>query len=154
MKHTYKTRGISGLYSGWTGMQCRQSLFTGIYFGTLGFYRDRFKDAGCGPTLTKLGSGFCGGVTGALAGNIPSDVVRSVVQKRVFSDPSRTAHGISPRGIAEHLEVAGAIFQKNGIRGLYTGTLFKATYLGFGMSLATFLIPFFSDLMGIKYDMG
>ena len=31
MKDMYKTRGISGLYCGWFGMQCRQSIFTGIF---------------------------------------------------------------------------------------------------------------------------
>ena len=35
MKHMYKTRGISGLYCGWFGMQCRQSIFTGIFLALL-----------------------------------------------------------------------------------------------------------------------
>jgi len=46
--------------------------------------------------------------TGALAGNIPADVVRSVVQKRNFIDPKRKAYGISPQGVLEHVSV----FQK------------------------------------------
>jgi hypothetical protein len=49
--------------------------------------------------------------------------------------------------------VASEIVTTKGFLGLYTGTLFKASYLGAGMAGATVLIPWFSDLMGIEYDM-
>lgn len=154
MKHRYNTHGIQGLYAGWAGMQARQSIFTGVFFGSVGTYRGFFKDKlGAGPVASKLGGGFCAGVTGAIAGNIPTDVVRSVVQKRGFADPSRPIHGISPAGVLEHIVVAREIFASKGIRGLYTGTLFKSTYLGAGMAGAVVLIPIFSELMGIEYAM-
>jgi solute carrier family 25 2-oxodicarboxylate transporter 21 len=154
MKHQYRAHGVSGLYTGWAGMQARQSIFTGVFFGSVATYRDFFKDqVGTGPIATKLCGGFCAGVTGALAGNIPSDVVRSVVQKRGFADPKRGAHGISPAGVMEHLVVAKEILASKGIAGLYTGTLFKASYLGAGMAGAIVLIPIFSEMMGIEYAM-
>lgn len=155
IRDTFARRGLAGLYSGWFGMQARQSIFTGVFFGCVGGCRNYCRDElGLGPTASRLLGGFAAGVAGALAGNIPSDVVRSVVQKRVFSDPARRAHGISPAGVAEHFEVAGQILRTKGLRGLYTGTLFKASYLGAGMAGATVLIPIFSQMMGIEYSMG
>jgi solute carrier family 25 2-oxodicarboxylate transporter 21 len=154
MKHQYKTRGVSGLYVGWFGMQARQSIFTGVFFGSCGSYRKYLKEeAGCSPLVSQLGGGFAAGVTGALAGNIPADVIRSVVQKKNFADPNRPTYGISPNGVVEHFKVASEIVTTKGFLGLYTGTLFKASYLGAGMAGATVLIPWFSDLMGIEYDM-
>ena len=99
----------------------------------------------------SLAAGFSAGILGSICGNIPADVTRSVVQKRVFA--GAPAYGISPKGIAEHFSTGAGIVQTKGIRGLYVGTIFKASYLGAGMSATTVLIPFFSDLMGIKYDM-
>ena len=133
-------------------MQMRQSMFTGIYFGTLSTYRDYFHGANFPPILGNLLGGFCAGVTGAICGNIPSDVVRSVVQKRMFLDPNRRAYGVSFNGVVEHVVVAKELLRTEGIKGLYRGTLFKASYLGAGMAGATVLIPVFSDLFGIKYD--
>jgi solute carrier family 25 (mitochondrial 2-oxodicarboxylate transporter), member 21 len=153
MKHTYKQRGLSGLYCGWFGMQLRQSIFTGIYFGTLSTYRGYFRDANLPPFVASLGGGFCAGVTGALCGNIPADVIRSVVQKRMFLDPNRPAHGIGIKGVVEHFVVAKELLGAEGMKGLYRGTMFKASYLGAGMAGATVLIPWFSELFGIKYDM-
>jgi len=154
MKDMYKTRGISRLYCGWFGMQCRQSIFTGIFFGTVGTFRKKFRDNGFNPTVAKLGGGFLAGCLGAIGGNIPSDVVRSVVQKKAFSDPARKTYGISPAGVIEHITVAREIVAANGLKGLYTGWAFKTGYLGAGMSLSTLLIPMFAEMMGIKYDMG
>ena len=114
MKQQYASKGFSGLYVGWAGMQARQSIFTGVFFGTVSSYRESLKDQGVSPFFAKLGGGFAAGVTGALAGNIPADVVRSVVQKRNFADPNRKAHGISPAGILEHVKVAGDIMRDKG----------------------------------------
>ena len=153
MRHQYAAKGISGLYVGWFGMQARQSIFTGVFFGTVGTYRNELRERGASPFFAKLGGGFAAGVTGALAGNIPADVVRSVVQKNNFADPKRAAYGISPKGVLEHITVAKKIVFEKGFVGLYTGTLFKASYLGAGMAGATVLIPIFSEMMGISYDM-
>lgn len=154
MRHRYRAHGLAGLYTGWAGMQARQSIFTGVFFGSVATFRNFFKEqVGAGPIASKLAGGFCAGVAGALAGNIPSDVVRSVVQKRGFADPTRPAHGISPAGVMEHLAVAKEILASKGVAGLYTGTLFKASYLGAGMAGAIVLIPIFSEMMGIEYAM-
>ena len=131
-----------------------QSIFTGIFFGSVGYYRTTLKEEwGCSPLVSKLGGGFAAGVTGALAGNIPADVIRSVVQKRNFAELNRPTYGISLNGVVEHFKVAGDIVRSKGVQGLYTGTLFKASYLGAGMAGATVLIPIFSDLFGVEYDM-
>jgi len=157
MKAEYGRRGLAGLYSGWIGMQTRQSIFTGIFFSSVAFYRDFFSEhCGASPTVSRLGGGFCAGVSAALGGNIPTDVVRSVVQKRAFASSLRPVYGVtSPlAGAAEHIQVAVDIVRERGVSGLYRGTLFKSTYLGVGMAGSAVLIPFFSDLMGVRYDMG
>ena len=132
MKHMYKTRGISGLYCGWFGMQCRQSIFTGIFFGTVGTFRQKFRDNGFHPTVATLGGGVLAGCLGALGGNIPSDVVRSVVQKKAFSDPSRPTHGISPAGVLEHLTVAKRLLPRMAYGGCTRAGLLKQGTLGLG----------------------
>jgi solute carrier family 25 2-oxodicarboxylate transporter 21 len=142
MKDMYKTRGISGLYCGWFGMQCRQIHFYWYFFGTVGTFRKKFRDNGSSPTVAKLGGGFLAGCLGAIGGNIPSDVVRSVVQKKAFSDPARKTYGISPAGVIEHITVAREIIAANGLKGLYTGWAFKTGYKPFNpfaaiISLAT-----------------
>lgn len=39
VSHIYSTKGMSGLYSGWAGMQWRQSWWTGTYFATLSWWK-------------------------------------------------------------------------------------------------------------------
>ena len=152
LKHSYSTHGMAGLYSGWFGMQMRQCCFTGVYFASLSTFRQMYSSRlGLEGVPCNLAAGFSAGILGSICGNIPSDVTRSVVQKRVFA--GARAYGISPKGIAEHISTAAEIFHTKGLRGLYVGTLFKASYLGAGMAATTVLIPFFSELMGIHYEM-
>ena len=94
------------------------------------------------------------GTTGALCGNIPADVVRSVVQKKMFLEPGAPVYGISVRGVMQHISVAGDIVRESGFRSLYSGWAAKCIQLSSSMALMTLLIPAFSQIMGVKYDMG
>lgn len=151
----YKRRGVGGLYSGWAGMQWRQSLWTGTYFATLSWWKGKVEPfmtdtLGAPQALSQLVAGFLAGFFATFP-NAPGDVVRSVVQKKVFKDPSRPAYGISPRGVMEHVTVAREIVASSGIRGLYSGLGFKAMHLGGSGALMALFVPMFAGLMGIPY---
>lgn len=155
IKHIHKTKGFSGLYSGWTGMQWRQCWWTGTYFATLSSWKKAIepplKKVGCGDGIATLTSGFLAGVFASIP-NAPGDVVRSVVQKKLFENPDRKAYGISPKGVMEHVTVTKEIIQSRGIKGLYAGFTFKALHLGGSGALMAFFVPFFAKLMGIPYS--
>jgi hypothetical protein len=154
-RHIYETKGLSGLYSGWAGMQWRQSFWTGTYFATLsswkGLVEPPIRQAGGGDALANLTSGFLAGVFASIP-NAPGDVVRSVVQKKLFQEPGRVAKGISLGGIMEHISVANEIIGARGITALYAGFGFKAMHLGGSGALMAMFVPIFSDMMGIKYS--
>lgn len=152
--HQWKTRGLGGVYVGWAGMQWRQCFWTGTYFATLSFWKGQIEplgqSIGAPDFATRIAAGFVAGFVATFP-NAPGDVVRSVIQKRVFENPSQPAYGISPRGVMEHVQVASEIVAARGIKGLYTGLGFKAVHLGGSGALMAAFIPFFADLMGIEY---
>ena len=154
LRHMYQTKGIGGWYTGWAGMQWRQCFWTGTYFATLQWWKDRveppLQDLGAPQQVAQIVAGFLAGFFATFP-NAPGDVVRSVVQKKVFTDPNRPAYGVSPAGVIEHVQVAREIVQKSGIRGLYSGLGFKAMHLGGSGALMAVFIPIFADLMGIHY---
>jgi solute carrier family 25 2-oxodicarboxylate transporter 21 len=154
-KHIYQTRGISGLYCGWAGMQWRQSWWTGTYFATLSWWKSKveppLKEMGAPITVANIISGFFAGCFATIP-NAPGDVVRSVVQKKLFQDATRKAYGVSPGGVMEHIAVAREIVAARGIAGLYAGFGFKAMHLGGSGSLMAALVPIFSNMFGIPYS--
>eukprot|EP00515_Schizochytrium_aggregatum_P006557 CAMPEP_0202076954 /NCGR_PEP_ID=MMETSP0964-20121228/5099_1 /ASSEMBLY_ACC=CAM_ASM_000500 /TAXON_ID=4773 /ORGANISM="Schizochytrium aggregatum, Strain ATCC28209" /LENGTH=338 /DNA_ID=CAMNT_0048644207 /DNA_START=40 /DNA_END=1056 /DNA_ORIENTATION=- len=154
LKDLYKTRGVSGLWCGWAGMQWRQSFWTGTFFATLQWWKTTVEppmiDNGIPKPVATLVAGFLAGFFATFP-NAPGDVVRSVVQKKLFLDPTRPAYSISPMGVAEHITVAREIIASSGIRGLYSGLGFKAMHLGGSGALMAVLIPAFSRMMGIPY---
>ena len=154
LKDLHKTRGISALWSGWAGMQWRQSFWTGTYFATLstwkGVVEPPLVDVGIPKPIATLISGFLAGFFATFP-NAPGDVVRSVVQKKLFQDPTRKAYGISPAGVMEHITVAREIIALQGVKGLYTGLGFKAMHLGGSGALMAVLIPQFARMTGIEY---
>lgn len=123
--------GPSALYAGHFGLQMRQAVWTSVYFATLPLFGENLAVAG-----------LAAGVLGALINN-PIDVCRSVAQKQVigqwvFDQPP----------VAKSLPYVGATFRagnsvlrKNGIRGLWAGSAFKACHLGFGGALMAALQP-------------
>ena len=136
-------------------MQWRQSWWTGTYFATLASWKNLveppLKTAGLGENVSNLTSGFLAGVFASIP-NAPGDVVRSVVQKKLFQDPDRVARGISFSGIMEHIVVAREIVSARGLAALYAGFGFKALHLGGSGALMAMFVPIFSNLMGIKYS--
>lgn len=154
LQDLYKTRGLGGMYTGWAGMQWRQCFWTGTFFATLSWWKSTVEppmtEAGVPQSLATLVSGFLAGFFATFP-NAPGDVVRSVVQKRVFAEPNRTAYGISINGVVEHVQVARDIVRTSGLQGLYSGLGFKAMHLGGSGALMAVLIPKFSELMGIQY---
>jgi hypothetical protein len=151
----YKSRGASAMYCGWAGMQWRQSWWTGTFFATLGSWKGLveppLKEVGVPQPMSQIISGFLAGVFASIP-NAPGDVVRSVVQKKLFLDPKRPAYGVSPQGVIEHFAVAGEIVKNSGLKGLYAGFGFKALHLGGSGALMAGLIPFFANLVGIPYS--
>jgi hypothetical protein len=109
------------------------------------------QSLGAPKPMTTFISGFVAGVF-AVIPNAPGDVVRSVVQKKLFQDPSRVAYGVSFGGVAEHVAVAKEIVASSGVKGLYTGFGFKAMHLGGSGALMAMFVPMFADMMGIKYS--
>lgn len=85
--------------------------------------------------------------------NCPGDVVRTVVQKRGFTDLSKPLHGIGLQSIREHVVVGREIYNSRGIRGLYAGFGVKCFHLGCSGALMSFFIPIFKDLFRIEYEM-
>lgn len=154
LKDLYKTRGVSGLWCGWAGMQWRQSFWTGTFFATLGWWKSTveppLKNQGVPQPVATLISGFLAGFFATFP-NAPGDVVRSVVQKKLFQDPSRKAYGIGPGSVVEHVIVAKEIVAHGGIKALYSGLGFKAMHLGGSGALMAMLIPVFSNMFGIPY---
>jgi len=154
IKDIYKKHGIRGCYCGWAGMQYRQCFWTGTYFATLQSWRDclnpKLKDAGLGTFGSNLVSGFCAGYVAAIP-NTPGDVVRSVVQKRLFTEPGFEPHGVGIKSLVQHIRVAGDIVSLRGVTGLWSGFAFKGVHLGGSGALMASLIPIFKDLMGIDY---
>ena len=146
MKHMYKTRGISGLYCGWFGMQCRQSIFTGIFFGTVGTFRQKFRDNRFHPTVASWEVGSC---------RLPWSIRRKPIGCSALSSTKKLdpadQHGISQLACGT-LTVAKEIVATNGF-GVVPGWALKQGTRA-GMSLSTLLIPMFAEMMGIKYDMG
>lgn len=155
IKDMGQTRGVAGLYCGWTGLQWRQSFWTGTYFATLQFWKDLIEPVmteslGAPQVVSQVFSGFLAGSFAAIP-CAPGDVARSVLQKRVFADPTRPVNGISPAGIAEHVVIAKEIIASAGIRGLYSGIGFKALHLGGSGALMAAFVPIFAKMMGIPY---
>lgn len=155
-KHIYGKHGLSGLYSGWFGMQWRQCTWTGTYFATLSWWKSTtsppLEAVGCPPFVVNVLSGFLAGVFASIP-NAPGDVVRSVVQKKLFTEPGRVAYGISLGGVREHVAVAMEIVAARGVaKGLYAGFAFKAMHLGGSGALMAGLIPVFSSAFGIPYS--
>eukprot|EP00429_Kryptoperidinium_foliaceum_P051149 CAMPEP_0176107086 /NCGR_PEP_ID=MMETSP0120_2-20121206/53740_1 /TAXON_ID=160619 /ORGANISM="Kryptoperidinium foliaceum, Strain CCMP 1326" /LENGTH=290 /DNA_ID=CAMNT_0017441213 /DNA_START=44 /DNA_END=913 /DNA_ORIENTATION=+ len=75
-KHILKTRGFSGLMTGYAGMQARQFLWTGGFFLTLDTYKDGFASLTSNKLAQDVLSGFAAGATGT-AMNCWTDVCRS-----------------------------------------------------------------------------
>lgn len=158
LRHIYSTRGgVGALWSGWAGLQLRNGVWTGTYFACLGSFKTAIeppvKRVGLPQDVAQFTSGFLAGVFAATF-NTPMDVVRSVVQRQMLSDPTRKAYGISPGGVAEHVVCLGKLIRERGVsKGLYPGFGFKALHLGGSGALMALFVPIFGNMLGVKYEM-
>jgi len=145
MDHIFKQRGIKGFTVGYWGLQYRQAAWTAGYFATLNFFEKKVDQVitslGISKSTTttavsQLISGFLAGVFGTML-NTPGDTIRSIIQKRVFSNLP---------GDITLLGVTKEIISSRGIGGLYAGFKFKAFHLGSGGALMAILLPFFTKM--------
>jgi hypothetical protein len=154
MKHVMNTRGVTGLYVGYFGVQYRQTSWTAAYFASLKFFSEQSKvlipeDY---KKLQNLAGGFLAGMFGAIF-NTPGDVIRSSLQKRILAEPSGHVPfsvGLCASGAKDFLTMGGEILSKQGVGGLYFGFGFKAMHLGGSGALLATLIPIFKNMMGVN----
>lgn len=143
--HVFTTRGIKGFSVGYWGLQYRQAAWTAGYFASINFFEKKvdqvitslgISKSSTTIALSQLTSGFLAGVFGTML-NTPGDTVRSIIQKRVFSNLP---------GDISLLGVTKEIISTRGVGGLYAGFKFKAFHLGSGGALMAILLPFFSKM--------
>jgi solute carrier family 25 2-oxodicarboxylate transporter 21 len=154
-KHIVKTRGVAGLYTGYTPMQIRQCLWTGGFFLVL----DEFKKGAKMVTSVGLAQdvigGFCAGVFGTCL-NCWTDVCRSVIQKQAIEatfNPNAPVPGAFDMVLnpAPLFNQASKIFAEKGLGGLYSGFGIKCVHLGGSGAILAVLMPRFKEMwMGKK----
>jgi solute carrier family 25 (mitochondrial 2-oxodicarboxylate transporter), member 21 len=155
--HLIKTRGLTGLYLGYFGMQLRQVLWTGTFFLTLDIYQKKTEKAAGGKKVyTDVIAGFLAGVSGTVV-NCWTDVVRTVIQKQAIADTFDINKPRQPlnlsylaSGVSTVVNTTHTIYSNRGIAGLYSGFLIKSLYLGGSGSFLAVLIPRFKKLWGVE----
>lgn len=172
LRQLVRARGPLGAYTGYLGVQWRQSSWTGAFFGSLRFFERRVDDglALVGvrraehpalQPLHKVASGFTAGAFASLF-NCPADVVRTNVQKEAIAaaaaaaaarDPARRPLSLREFSASEfesHWRVGRSIFAAKGLGGLYVGYFTKAGHLGGCGALMALLVPRFKLLVGCE----
>jgi hypothetical protein len=159
LAQVYKSQGLGGFLTGWTGIQYRQAAWGAGYFASLPTFKRKtiaalnklqpegsnkdVTDTKAGKMAVDLTSGFLAGVFGACF-NTPGDTIRSVVQKRIFAAAQT---GIPSKLPTTFLTVGKQIAQEKGVTALWAGFGFKALHLGGGGALMALLIPYFKGIM-------
>mmetsp|Transcript_7933 Transcript_7933/g.19394 ORF Transcript_7933/g.19394 Transcript_7933/m.19394 type:complete len:301 (-) Transcript_7933:251-1153(-) len=154
IKDIIKTRGWTGLFIGYTGIQYRQTSWTAAYFATMDSFTALSKTVVPNDwkmTQNLLG-GFAAGMFGAIF-NTPGDVIRSSQQKQIMASPP-VYHAFSvghcANGVSAFFAMGAKIMAEKGVGGLYSGFGFKALHLGGSGALLAMLIPMFKGMMGVK----
>jgi len=155
-KHIMKTRGFSGLMTGFAGMQVRQFLWTGGFFLSLDWYKSQVSCVVSNKLGQDVISGFAAGATGT-ALNCWTDVCRSVVQKEALASTFDAAaprpSALAPLNPGPFFATAVDIFKTRGMGGLYAGVGPKMLHLGGSGAILAVLMPRFKamyfDSMGI-----
>lgn len=148
-KHILRTRGISGMFVGYVGLQLRTCLWTFGFFSTLDWYKSQ-SQAFISHTLARdVIAGFGAGASGTLL-NCWTDVSRSVVQRKALADtfdariPRPSA--LEPLNPAPFFRTAALIFQERGMTGLYSGVGPKMIHLGGSGALLAVVMPRFKSM--------
>ncbi|EKX52218.1 hypothetical protein GUITHDRAFT_84771 [Guillardia theta CCMP2712] len=149
-----KTRGWTGLFIGYFGIQYRQTSWTAAYFASLQYFSEQSKAVlpADWKMTQNLAGGFAAGMFGAIF-NTPGDVIRSSQQKAILAaEPIKHPFsvGLCASGVKDFFAMGSKIVAANGIGGLYMGFGFKAMHLGGSGALLAMLIPWFKGMMGVK----
>jgi len=165
-----RDRGPFGAYTGYLGVQWRQSSWTGAFFGSLRFFEGKVDDSfallglgrkknGTTPPVHKVLSGFSAGAFASLF-NCPADVVRTNVQKEAIAAAVCAATAGTARRaplsfnefctseVEAHWRIGRRIFAAKGLSGLYVGYFMKAGHLGGCGALMALLVPRFKTALG------
>ena len=147
IKDIMATRGWTGLFIGYFGIQYRQTSWTAAYFATLSSFSKMTKTVipdDWKMTQNLLG-GFAAGMFGAIF-NTPGDVIRSAQQKSIMAAaPVKNSFspGLVMSGVSSFFAMGAKIAAEKGVGGLYSGFSFKALHLGGSGALLAMLIPMF-----------
>jgi len=154
--HLLKTRGPTGLYIGYMGMQMRQGLWTGGFFLSLDVFKG-FSNGAFGKGVTSdVVAGFSAGVFGT-ALNCWTDVTRTIIQKEAIAatfDPSiPRPNPMTHLNPFSFVAKAGEIYAAKGLAGgLYAGFGIKAIYLGGSGALLAVLVPRCKTFFGVANE--
>jgi len=145
-RHIMKTRGFSGLMTGYAGMQVRQCLWTGGFFMSLDAYKGVVKMGIDNPLAGDVISGFFAGATG-VAFNCWTDVCRSIVQKEAlaatFNPESVRPSALAPLNPGPFFSQAATLMSTRGLSGMYAGVGPKMVHLGGSGAILAVLMPRF-----------
>ena len=129
--------GPAALYAGYCALQCRQAVWTAVYFASRPAFAEAF---GALPGATFC-AGLGAGVLGAVA-NCPFDVCRSVAQKELIGAWVSGGDAVARApGLAHALAAGRSVVSARGARGLWAGVGFKSLHLGCGGALMAVLQP-------------
>jgi len=145
-RHILKTRGFSGLMTGYAGMQVRQCLWTGGYFMSLDWYKQQLQPVAGSGLAGDVCSGFLAGATG-VALNCWTDVCRSIVQKEALAatfDPELPRpSALAPLNPGPFFGKAAELMRTRGLSGMYAGVGPKMVHLGGSGAILAVLMPRF-----------
>jgi len=148
-RHILKTRGFSGLMTGYAGMQVRQCLWTGGFFMSLDWYKAQVKKGIDNPLAADVISGFFAGATGVVF-NCWTDVCRSIVQKEAlaatFNPEIPRPSALAPLNPGPFFSQAATLMSTRGMSGMYAGVGPKMVHLGGGGALLAVLMPRFQSM--------
>lgn len=157
VRHVLQTRGWTGLFMGYFGMQYRQTSWTAAYFASLDYFQAQSQvliPKEWKKTQQLMG-GFLAGILGAVF-NTPGDVVRSAQQKKYMAETNVAKQSFSIRlcvdGVREFFQMGGVIYRAKGFGGLYAGFPIKAIHLGGSGAFLAMFIPLFKKLMGVDME--
>eukprot|EP00397_Hematodinium_sp_SG-2012_P018324 GEMP01018768.1.p1 GENE.GEMP01018768.1~~GEMP01018768.1.p1 ORF type:complete len:305 (-),score=73.18 GEMP01018768.1:1764-2678(-) len=154
--HLLKTRGITGLYIGYMGMQFRQGLWTGGFFLSLDVFKGQTNGVFGKGMTSDVCSGFLAGVFGTCL-NCWTDVTRTIIQKEAVAQtfdasiprPSPMTHVNPMLVIAKASQIAS---ERGVFNGLYAGFGVKAFYLGGSGALLALLVPRCKAMFGVASE--
>ena len=111
-KYIFRSRGFSGMYTGFPSHLTRDLLGTAVYFSIYETFKEIATPSGqkAGPLIHMLGGGLAGTFSWLII--FPIDMVKSVLQKDAFSSRRRY------RGAFHFIQTK---FRKRGFFGFYSG---------------------------------